>query len=328
MSKVFNISTNLTNGAGLQRDYELLRRMLESYGHHVNPLMFNDYQQTVPPADVAICLEVINDKHLHRAKECWFVPNSEWYYPCWNGVLPRFHKILCKTKDALAIWSKKVGAAKCVYIGFESLDFYQPDVPRTPTFLHMAGKSETKNTKAVCDAWKNHSLPYPLTVVAFKKEIVACTRSGWTPQTLQKMTDDEVLKLPVLPNITHVVRMTDEEVARSMNENLFHIMPSKYEGFGHYIHEAIGCGGIVITTDAAPMKDFNGIHKSCLIPVQRKDVRLEAFFNIVDPGNVATVVNRVARTPRAEWDAYRQVARQAFLDDREAFRSKFREVAG
>ena len=304
--RAFNISTNLTNGAGLQRDYELMRRMLESYGHRVNGLMFNNYEIAPPICDISIFLEVINPPHI-GGRQNWFIPNSEWYYPCWNGVLPRFCKILCKTKDCYDIWCKKVGVGKCVYIGFESLDFYRPEVVRKPEFLHMAGKSETKNTKAVCDAWREFKLPYPLTVVAFKPEIAKMAQG--------------------IPNVTWVERYTDEQVAQAMNENIFHVMPSKYEGFGHYIHEAIGCGGVVLTTDAAPMNQFNGIFKPFLIPVERREKRLEAFFNLVSPKAVAEVVHRAANTPAEEIESYRQQGRAAFLSDRDFFRDAFKKVA-
>lgn len=305
MPKIFNISTNLSNGAGLQRDYELMRRMLESYGHTVNGLMFNDYQQPIPPCDITICLEVIEARQLGKVN--WFVPNSEWYYPCWNGQLGRFSKFLCKTQDAYNIWCKKVGAARCVYIGFESLDFCNRDVIRTPKFLHMAGKSETKNTAAVCEAWKKHNLPYDLTVVAFKPEIVRFTEG--------------------VPNCRWIERLTDAEVAHAMNEHLFHVMPSKYEGFGHYIHEAIGCYGLVITTDAAPMNQFNGIARELLIPVVKKEVRLEAFFNIVSADGVAEAVRRAAALPADIRNTLMDNARAAFLQDRDAFRKNFAEVA-
>lgn len=307
MAKVFNIITNHTNGAGLQRDGELMQRMLESYGHKVYKLQFNDYQTRPMPADVSISLEVMNPGHLNGAKQNWFVPNSEWYYPCWNALLPKMSKILCKTKDCYDIWCKKVGAAKCVYIGFESLDFYNPDSGRLPHFLHMAGKSETKNTQAVCDAWRQHNLPYPLTVVAFKPEIVKFTVG--------------------VPNCTWIERLTDAEVAEAMNTNLFHIMPSKYEGFGHYIHEAIGCGGLVLTTDAPPMNQFNGIFKQFLIPVERKEKRLEAYFNMVSPKAIADVVHRAAKISSEEAVTLHHLAREAFLDDRTAFRETFAKVA-
>lgn len=307
MSKVFNIITNHTNGAGLQRDGELMERMLKSYGHTVHKLQFNDYQTRPAPADVSISLEVMNPNHFHGAKQNWFVPNSEWYYPCWNAQLPRMSKILCKTKDCYEIWSKKVGAAKCVYIGFESLDFYSTDSGRELKFLHMAGKSETKNTQAVCDAWRQFNLPYPLTVVAFKPEIVKFTQG--------------------VPNCTWIERMTDAEVAAAMNSYLFHVMPSKYEGFGHYIHEAIGCGGLVITTDAAPMNQFNGIFKQFLIPVERKEKRLEAFFNMVSPKAIADVVHHAAKISSEEAVTLHHIARKAFLDDRQAFRDIFARIA-
>ncbi len=302
----FNVSTNLSNGAGLQRDYELVKHLLEGMGHAVHGLMFNDYAQPVPPADICIAIEVITPQQLVPGTANWFIPNSEWYFPCWNGQLARFSKILCKTKDCYNIWCKKVGAGKCVYIGWESLDFYDPDATRLPAFLHMAGKSETKNTAAVIAAWRNYKLPYHLTAVAWRPDIVRLCQN--------------------VPNVTHVERYSDADVARAMNTNIFHVMPSRYEGFGHYIHEAIGCGGIVLTTDAPPMNEFNGIHREFLIPVEKREVRLEAFFNHVSPVYVADAVHRAAGVSQEKLLEYRKVGRAAFLADRDAFREAFAEV--
>lgn len=307
MPKTFNIISNNENGAGLERDYKLIRGMLESYGHTVYGHMFNDL--TLPrKVDVSIYLEVIPAHTIDRAKENWFIPNSEWYFGnVWDRLLPKFSKILCKTPDCLEIWQKKVGMGRPKYIGFESNDFFRPEVKRTPQFLHMAGKSETKNTAAVCAAWRNHKLPYPLTVVAFKPDIVRHCLG--------------------IPFVTHIERLTDEQVIAFMNEHTFHVMPSKYEGFGHYIHEALGTGGVVLTTNAAPMNDFPGIPKDLLIPVSNKIPMRAAWFNEVDPAHVADAVHRAAALEPETIRALAEQARAGFLFDREYFRKTFAEVA-
>jgi glycosyltransferase involved in cell wall biosynthesis len=304
--KTFNLITNLNNGAGLQRDAELLRGLLESHGHRVIGTMFNDPRPVFKQHDVNIFLEVVTPAWVPYAHENWIIPNSEWWYPTWDYVLPQVNRVLCKTQDCYRLWTKKVPPARCVFIGFESHDLYNPTTPRKPAFLHMAGKSETKNTAAVMEAWKRHSLPYPLTVVAFKPDIVAVCEN--------------------VPNVTHITRLSDAEVAAYMNEFEFHVMPSKYEGFGHYIHEAIGCGGIVITTDAPPMNEFNGIPKELLIPVERRERRLEAFFNLVHPSQIAAKVHAAARlSPERKAEIHAR-GREAFLADRAAFRAAMTEV--
>lgn len=309
MPRSFNIITNLTNGAGLQRDYELLKRLLESYGHKVTGTMFNAVAPTFRRHDVNIFLEVVTPQWIQYASENWIVPNTEWWYPCWDPFLPRINKVLLKTQDALRLWIKKIGPQRCRFIGFESNDFYVPDIPRQPIFLHMAGKSETKNTMAVTAAWRHEKLPYPLVAVAFKPEIVRLCQN--------------------IPNVTHVERYTDAEVIQAMNECRFHIMPSKYEGFGHYIHEAVGCGGIVITTDAPPMNEFDGIGRELLIPVERKLPRLKAgaVFNEVSPRAVADAVHKAAALSEERIAEIATAARAAFLADREYFRAQFKELA-
>jgi glycosyltransferase involved in cell wall biosynthesis len=299
----FTIITNITNGAGLQKDYELLKRMLESYGHEVRGEMFNEPTPTFRHADVNIFLEVVNPKHIPFAKQNWLVPNSEWWFDCWNANLPQFNKVLCKTHDCFQRWSQKVGGAKCTYIGFEANDYYRDDIKKLPTFLHLAGKSETKNTAAVIAAWRNHHLPYPLIVSAFKPEIINLTRG--------------------VPNVTQVDRFPD--VIQVMNECRFHIMPSKNEGFGHALSEAAGCKGVIITTDAAPM-NAKPVDKRLLIPVMRTVPRLMTQFYEVDPAAVAQRVHTAVQLPVGELERIGEDARVKFLSEREAFRAKFAEV--
>ena len=302
----YNLISNITNGAGLQKDTELLKGLLEAHGHTVSCTMFNESNPTYRHHDVNIFLEVVAVGHFRYARENWLLPNSEWWYPCWDNMLPSVQRVLCKTRACYDIWCKKVGANRCVLLGFEANDFYQPNVKRVPTFLHLAGKSETKNTATVCAAWRDFNLPYPLIVSAFKPEIMKlCQR---------------------VPNLQLVERFTDADAVRVLNSSRFHIMPSKNEGYGHAIHEALGCGGIVVTTDAPPMNEFSGIPQQLLIPVNNSTPRLLTKFYEVTPMALATAVNRAARLDAAAIATLSTAARAGFLADREQFRKTFAEV--
>lgn len=303
----FNLISNITNGAGLQKDTELLKRMLEAAGHQVSCTMFNASNPTYRQHDVNIFLEVVNPGHFRYAHRNWLVPNSEWWGTCWESTVGVFSRVLCKTPDCHTIWRRKVGDERATYIGWEANDFYRPEVVRKPTFLHLAGKSETKNTAAVMEAWRNFNLPYPLIVSAFKPEIVRLTRG--------------------VPNVTQVDRFSDEQAIETINACQFHIMPSKYEGFGMAIHEALSCKGIVITTDAAPMKDFAGIDRRMLIPVNRKVPRPPlTFFYEVSGAAVAQAVHSAAQLFGSDIESIGETARAGFLADRDFFRNAFAKL--
>ena len=152
----FNICTLLNNGFGLEKDYEILRSLLESWGHEVHGVKIagmsgESFDQEIPEADVNIFLELLSAYviGLNKAKQNWFVPNQEWYHSCWDHIMPRINKILCKTHEAVDAFSKKGLGEKCYHVGWESRDLYDPSVLRQRKFLHVAGGSASKNTLQV-----------------------------------------------------------------------------------------------------------------------------------------------------------------------------------
>jgi hypothetical protein len=304
----FNIYSNLHNGAGLEKDGNLFSTILKSRGHNVFGVDYGRWQYMPRPADVNIFLEIVEPAMLESsvAKQNWMVPNWEWWGANWDSLIPRFDKILCKTKDAYRIARLKAPESKCVYMGFEASDIYNPSIRREPIFLHLAGKSETKNTAAVTEAWRQFRIPYQLTVSAFKPEIVRLCQN--------------------IPHVNHVTRFGDGQVRDEMNRHIFHVMPSKYEGYGHAIHEALSCGGIVITTGAPPMCDFEGVPSELLIPVVSTQARPPAVFNIVSSRNVAEAVHKAARLSGPQVDKLADAARKGFLRERDFFRSKIGEI--
>jgi hypothetical protein len=140
-------------------------------------------------------------------------------------------------------------------------------------------------------------------------------------------------------NVTHIPRASDDDIIHLMNSHQFHIIPSMYEGFGHVIHEALGCGGLVLTTDAPPMNTYGGVLKEGLVPVSNQIPRSLAQLNVVSPQAVHEAVRKVLymtgnmtaytdvglkiSTPSFNVDERSLLARGAFLANREFFRTTF-----
>lgn len=295
----FTIITNLTNGAGLQRDYLLMRERLEALGHTVTGEMFNAANPTFRHCDVNIFLEVVRPEHMRFARKNWVVPNSEWWFDCWDPCLRAMDLVLCKTPDCFDIWQRKVGA-KAVYTGWEANDFYRPEINKRPSFIHFSRNSENKGTEFIMQAWRKYALPYPLLTVGRK--------------------DGVVQQCQGIANVTHRTELPEEDFINAMNSFLFHLAPTRYEGFGMWIHEALGCGGVVLTTDAPPMNQFSGVAPELLIPVARSVPRLIAKFNFVSPEAVAEAVHAAAALPATRIAEISAAARAAFLADNDFFR--------
>ncbi len=300
----FNICTNLTNGAGLQRDYELLRAELEAQGHFVRPIMWNRIEDRAS-ADVNIFLEVVKHDLIPYAHQNWFIPNPEWFQPNLYSTVVRFTGILAKTRDCENICRTlySSGGPRIFYSSWLSPDLLDESVPREPNFLHVAGNSQTKNTPAVFDAWRTGCIPGHLTVL-----------SRWYPS-------------PGLPNCTVLNRVTDEEHKRLVNSCKFHLCPSQYEGFGHSLNEALAVGAVVITLDAPPMNEF-GIIPQLMVPSRYTQRYNQGTLHFTNGDNIVSVARHALGLNDEECRNMAIVNRQGFLDRRTHFRKTLKELWG
>jgi hypothetical protein len=309
-------------GAGLEREYLLLKALLESNGDYVMGMHYTDMNSQLHPSDIMISLEVVAPRTLNLSKENWIIPNSEWWDSRNDQFLPHFNKVLCKTHDCYDIWSKKVGADKCVYTSFEARDLYNADIPRELKFLHIAGKSEHKNTEAVLNAWAlptpggEQPLP-PLTVIARAPKIEA----PFVNRRLDDMFPEK--------NVTYHAMVADDKIIELLNSHQVHVIPSMYEGFGHIIHEGLGVGAYVITTDARPMNTYDGIGRECLIPVSGVIPYRLAQLNTVSAQDVNRMVRRAIQllSVPSYGETLSIHARAAFLGNRDFFRRTILEMA-
>lgn len=300
MSLNFNIISNINNGHGLQRDYELVKSILEGAGHVVHGVEWNG--QARSRSHINIFLEMSLPQFFPMAKEQWLIPNAEWWNMK-NVELPSYTHVLCKTQDCLRIFREKVSQAS--FLGFESQDCYRPEIPRERKFLHVAGKSELKNTVAVLDAWARFAIPHQLTLITSH------------PNLLQRIRPCKMV---------HHSRVDDATFVQILNSHRFHLCPSQYEGWGHYLHEARAVGGVVLTTNAPPMNEFAGIPPEFLIPSHVVGTMRSANLNAVTPDSVCRIVTEAASTPEPRLEELSQIARQAFVADRDAFRFRLLEL--
>lgn len=313
-----NCITSLV-GKGLEREYLLLKELLGVYDVYVVGLHYTNFANTVfTRADVNISLEVMMPNTFGLAKENFYFPNPEWYGGVYDRFLPQMTKILCKTKDCERIWKVKLAGdrpERVVYTGFEARDLFDPAIERENKFIHVAGQSEFKNTPAIIDAWKGEHgyswpspTPPPLTLITSQPRF----------QEMAKGVD----------SITLLNRVTDDELKHLMNSHRFHLMPSQYEGFGHSLHEGIGCGALVLTTNAPPMNEFMGIQTDWGIAPCSREPRMLAVMCTVSPQMVVNSCVRAMNANSAEHYRRSQAARAAFESDRSQFRATILGLLG
>ena len=302
--KTVNLISNIGNGAGLEKDCLLLSALLESLGHAPRLIAYDRPHAGLSyPADINIFLEVMVPFMLNYAPINWFVPNSEWYEAgTTECALSRINLVLCKTHDCEDIWGTKLG--RTFYTGFEAVDLSNntPVLNKDAAFLHLAGNSGTKNTRAVVDCWREFRLPYPITIVSRDPEIrtLCCG----------------------IPNVRYEQRLADSHVGHFINSTRFHLMPSEYEGYGQGMHEALGCGGIVLTTNAPPMTEFAGVPHELMIPATGSFTRRIATCHSVSSEGVRAAVEKAVALSDESLMQLSVAARRGYESERNAFRER------
>jgi len=294
-----NIVTNITNGAGLQRHAGILADRLRDLGADVHLVHYDD-SNTWGPADLSVHVEHLRSGPLQLAPLNWFMPMPEWYHPDhWDGMLPAIDKVLCNTKHGVQLFRSR---CRPTYVGFESLDKNDPTVPRERKFLHVAGRSINKNTKSVLEAWTKYNIPFDLTVIAARDDIAPAVKH---------------------PRVTVLRRLDDTLLNYVLNNHLFHICVSKYEGWGHYLHEAHSVGGLTITHNQPPLNEF---HATARVEARKiGTMRLAPIFEPV-VSSLAETVLRCGRMTDDEIQEASAQARDAFERERAHFRSALHKV--
>ncbi len=300
MGKRIHIVTR-QNGVGLSRDTAILSDVLKAYGHDVTVQGVDGQPPASLCGDVSVHLELINPAWARICPVNLLVPNQEWYEPHWNRYLALFDMVLTKTRYADMIF-RELGCTT-EYIGFTTPDRCDPAVQREQEFLHVAGKSQFKGTRAVLEAWlANPEFPH-LTVIshAFKFQ-------GDIP-----------------PNVTLITEpVPDATLKEWQNRCLYHLCPSEAEGYGHYIAEALSVGAVVISTNAPPMNELITPSRGVLVPATHAE-RFnygERFF--VASEAIADAVRRALALP--DTAPLQQAAQHYYAESTDFFRRKLHAI--
>jgi glycosyltransferase involved in cell wall biosynthesis len=251
--------------------------------------------------DLNIALEHVRPPFMRLARRNALVPNPEWLSPRSQRYLPRFDAVLCKTRHAAEIFTAR--GCRALHIGFDSVDCHRPDVPREPTFLHLAGASQLKGTQRLLAVWQRHP-EWPKLVV------------------VQAPATDAPAPVPAANVEYRIGHIDTDEVRRLQNTHAVHLCLSETEGWGHYLVEAMSCGALVITCDAPPMHELVDASRGLLVRTGAG-----APFNLAqrycfDEAALERVIEQVLAMPPAQRLALGAQARAWFEDNHRNFAAR------
>ena len=302
------------NGSGLSRDAAIIQRTLNERLPDVEVEWLDTRGGIVPrgTVDVQLHLEIVDERTLKSGLVNVLIPNPEWFFRNWISTLRSFDYVFCKTHHAAHVMkSYWVPQDRIVYTGFTSVDMMRKDQYRIPMFAHFAGVSEAKGTNEVIQAFKQ--MPdIRLTVYA----------RGVNERRCERLTKG-VNNIDVVSG-----KLKEEDYAIELNKHLFHVCPSTYEWFGHYINEARSVGALIITTNAEPMNELvNNTHGLLVSCTQGKKQGL-VRHSIPSISSIVEAVQTLASTAHEHRviETLSRITRERYELDDEQFKTLFIEA--
>lgn len=305
MKKTFLLIAK-NNSYGLVRESMVIEQQLKIMGHTVlkatpkeRPLMSRLLRHK--HADVIIFFERLFPSWYSAADEFYLVPNQERYPRRQINRLKKLDAVLTKTKHAAERF-QSVGC-KTIDIGFSSEDRMASQYTKDKSkFFHLAGGSTLKGTEDILDLWNKHP--------------------EWPTLTLVQKEKNAPEKVPENVEL-HSGYLSNEDLHKLQNECGIHLCPSRSEGWGHYIVEALSAGAVVLTTNAAPMNEHIEDSFGILVPFDRQSPRHLGINFYVDAAKLETAILDLIQIDDAEFSKKSGKARKAYEAIHQNYVAKF-----
>lgn len=250
--------------------------------------------------------------HLERVFPGWvsagrhniLIPNQERFPRRQIGRLRHIDTVFAKTRHAEAIFSGL--GVKTIFTGFRSEDRRLSDAEKNwNRFFHLAGGSTEKGTEAIVALWSAHP--------------------EWPQLILVQKADNATSATPA--NITLIKGFLADSELRSMQNGCgVHLCPSRNEGWGHHIHEAMSCGAVVLTTDAPPMNEFIGNDCGITVSFAHSEPRHLGTSYFADAAALESAIQRLLALPDSEKSLLGEAAAAAYAKTTAEFQGRFQSA--
>lgn len=305
MKKTFLLIAK-SNSYGLVRDAALIAEQLEKSGHSVTQATPKDRSlisrlTRKKHADAIIFFERCFPAWFSAADELYLIPNQERYPKRQINRLKKLNAILTKTKHATDIFSSL--GCKTIEIGFSSEDRQASQFTKDKSkFFHLAGGSTLKGTEDILALWEKHPEWPVLTLVQKAKN---------APDIVPENVD------------LHSGYLSDEELLKLQNECGIHLCPSRSEGWGHHILEALSTGAVVLTTNAAPMNEHVDDNFGMLVDYDRQSPRHLGTNFYADRDKLETAIINLIEVREEEFTQKSDKARKAYEAIQQSHTTRF-----
>lgn len=298
-------------GVGLDRDAALIQSLLEkndfrtSWKHPRSlPVLQRLPLLRAPQQELVIFLERVFRSWHRTAEKSVLIPNQERFPHRHLRRLKAVDAIFCKTRHATEVFSQHHPNVQ--HLGFTSRDRNLPAIaPDYSRFFHLAGHSTLKGTAEVLEVWRRNP--------------------DWPSLTLVIHPHNAPTEAPA--NVDLISRRLDEDELLQLQNNCgIHLCPSRSEGWGHYIAEALSCAAVTVTTDAPPMNELVSAERGILVPFDRSEPRHLGTNFHVSTDKLEASISTILNTSQAELAALGSKARQWFEDNDLAFRERFDQL--